>query len=92
MTGTYMTKEQIINFVKGELECGNSILVATLGNGGAGEDIVNNIDFAEFLKSLDFVGEVEPSADIVESANYDSTWRTYQFNGENGFVLQLQAE
>ena len=86
-----MTKEQVINFIKSELECGNSILVATLGTGGAGEDIVNNIDFAEFLKSLDFVGEVEPSADIAESANYDTAWRTYQFNGTNGFYIQIQA-
>ena len=87
-----MTKKQVINFVKSELECGNSILVATLGNGGAGEGLVSDAGFPEYLESLEFVGMVEPSADIVESANYDSTWRTYQFNGENGFVLQLQAE
>ncbi len=92
MTGTYMTKEQVISFVKNELECGNSILVATLGNGGAGEDIVNNIDFAEFLKSLSFVGEVEPVDDIARSKHYDREWHTYQFNGDNGFYIQLQAE
>ena len=86
-----MTKKQVINFVKSELECGNSILVATLGNGGAGEDMVRNIDFAEFLESLDFAGEVEPADDIAHSKCYDPEWRTYQFNGGNGFCLQIQA-
>ena len=92
MTGAYMTKEQVISFVKNELECGNSILVASLGNGGAGENLVSDAGFPEYLESLEFVGMVEPSADIVESANYDSTWHTYQFNGDNGFYIQLQAE
>lgn len=87
-----MTKKQVISFVKSELECGNSILIATMGNGGAGENMVKDIDFAEYLESLNFAGMVEPSADIAESANYDTTWHTYQFNGGNGFCLQLQAE
>lgn len=86
-----MTKEQVINFVKGELNSGNSILIATLGNGGAGEDMVRNIDFAEFLESLDFAGEVEPADDIAHSKCYDPGWRTYQFNGGNGFYVQIQA-
>ena len=86
-----MTKEQIINFVKSELECGNSILVATLGNGGAGDGLISDAGFPEYLESLEFVGMVEPSADIAESANYDTTWRTYQFNGTNGFYVQIQA-
>ena len=86
-----MTKKQVINFVKRELECGNSILVATLGNGGAGESLVSDASFLGYLDSLKFVGMVNPSADIVESANYDPAWHTYQFNGENGYYIQLQA-
>ena len=92
MTGTYMTKEQVISFVKNELECGNSILAASLGNGGAGEDMVNNIDFVEELEALEFAGEVEPADDIAQSKHYEPEWRTYQFNGDKGFYLQLQAE
>ena len=87
-----MTKEQVINFVKSELECGNSILVATLGNGGAGEHLVCNPIFPNLLKCLEFVGMVEPSADIADSEYYDPSWHTYQFNEGNDFCIQLQAE
>lgn len=87
-----MTKEQVIDFVKSELECGNSILVATLGNGGAGEHLVCNPCFPNLLKCLQFAGMVEPSADIAESENYDPAWHTYQFNEGMDFFLQLQAE
>ena len=87
-----MTKKQVIDFVKSELECGNSILVATLGNGGAGGILVSNPEFPRFLESLEFAGLIEPSADIIESPYYDPTCHTYQFNGDNGFYIQLQAE
>lgn len=87
-----MTKKQVINFVKSELECGNSILIATLGNGGSGESLTNNPSFPYLLRCLEFEGVVEPSADIAESEYYDPTWHTYQFNQDNGFYIQLQAE
>ena len=87
-----MTKEQVINFVENELECGNSILVATLGNGGAGETLVCSPRFPDLLKSLKFAGMVKPSADIAESKNYDPTWHTYQFDVSYDLFIQLQAE
>lgn len=87
-----MTKEQVINFIKSELECGNSILIATLGNGGAGESLVSDVVFSEYLKILDFAGMVKPSADIAESEYYVPAWHTYQFNEGIDFSLQLQAE
>ena len=87
-----MTKEQIINFVKSELECGNSILVATLGNGGAGGILVSDPAFAAFLESLEYVGQVEPIDDIISSPCYDPSMHTYQFDGANGFFVQIQAE
>lgn len=86
-----MTKQEVINFVKSEIECGNSILTATLGNGGAGESLVNNNSIIDILESFEFVGEVEPSDDIAESTHYDASWHTYQFNGANGFYIQIQA-
>ena len=86
-----MTKKQVINFVKSELECGNSILVATMGNGGVGEGLANDAVFAAYLESLEFAGVVKPCADIAESACYDPAWPTYQFNGANGFFIQIQA-
>ena len=92
MTGEYMTRDQVISFVKGELECGNSILVATLGNGGAGGILVSDPAFPTYLESLEFMGEVEPCDDILASPCYDPYWPTYQFNGANGFFVQIQAE
>ena len=86
-----MTKEQVSNFVKSELECGNSILVATLGNGGAGIGLVSNPNFPHFLTRLEFAGRVEPCDDILASPCYDPYWPTYQFNGANGFFVQIQA-
>ena len=87
-----MTKEQVISFVKNELECGNSVLASTAGRGGAGIGLVSNPNFPNYLESLEFVGIVEPSADIVESPYYDSTCHTYQFEGDNGLHLQLLCE
>ena len=87
-----MTKKQVINFVKSEIECGCSVLAATLGNGGSGYVLVTNPGFPEYLENLEFVGPVEPIDDIIQSAYYDPSCPTYQFNGVNGFVLQLQAE
>ena len=86
-----MTKEQVISFVKSELECGNSVLTATLGKGGAGGILISNPEFPKYLESLEFVGLVEPSDDIIASPCYDPSWHTYQFNGANGFYIQIQA-
>ena len=86
-----MTKAQVINFVKSELECGCSVLAATLGNGGSGYILVTHPDFPEYLEGLEYVGIVEPSNDIIQSAYYDPSWPTYQFNGVNGFFVQIQA-
>ena len=86
-----MTKAKVINFVKSELECGCSVLAATLGNGGSGIVLVSNLDFPEYLENLEFMGIVEPSNDIIQSAYYDPSWQTYQFNGANGFFVQIQA-
>ena len=86
-----MTKKQVVDFVRSELECGCSVLAATLGNGGSGYILVANPDFPEYLENLEFVGIVEPSNDIIQSAYYDPSWPTYQFNGANGFFVQIQA-
>ena len=91
MTGQYMTKEQVIYFVQSELECGNSVLAATMGNGGAGIGLVSNPNFPNYLERLEFAGPVRPSSDIIESPYYDPAWATYQFNGANGFFVQIQA-
>ena len=86
-----MTKEQVINFVKHELECGDSILTSTLGNGGAGVILISDPSFSRYLESLEYVGQVEPSDDIIASPYYDPSWHTYRFDGANGFFVQIQA-
>ena len=86
-----MTKKQVIDFVRRELECGDSVLSSTAGNGGAGCTLVNDPSFPAYLEGLEYVGPVEPSDDIIASPCYDPSWHTYQFNGANGFFVQIQA-
>ena len=86
-----MNKKQVIDFVTSELECGNSILSATLGNGGAGVILVSNPEFPRYLRSLEFMGDVEPCDDIIASPSYDPSMHTYQFDGANGLFVQIQA-
>ncbi len=86
-----MTKEQVISFVKSELECGDCVLSSTAGNGGAGGILVSDPAFAAYLESLEYVGQVEPIDDIIASPYYDPSMHTYRFDGANGFFVQIQA-
>ena len=86
-----MTKKQVIDFVRREIECGDSVLSSTAGNGGAGGILVSDPAFATYLESLEYMGPVEPCDDILASPCYDPYWPTYQFNGANGFFVQIQA-
>ena len=87
-----MDKKQVIDFVRRELECGDSVLSSTAGNGGAGGILVSDPAFAAYLESLEYVGRVEPIDDIISSPCYDPSMHTYQFDGANGFFVQIQAE
>ena len=86
-----MTKQQVIDFVRRELECGDCVLSSTAGNGGAGAILVSDPSFPTYLESLEYVGPVEPIDDIIASPFYNPSMRTYQFNSANGFFLQIQA-
>ena len=86
-----MNKKQVIDFVRKEVECGNSVLSSTAGRGGAGAILVSDPTFAAYLESLEYVGPVEPIDDILASPCYDPNWPTYQFNDANGFFVQIQA-
>ena len=86
-----MTKKQVIDFVRRELECGDSVLSSTAGNGGAGGILVSDPGFPAYLESLVYVGQVEPIDDIIASPCYDPSMHTYQFDGDNGFFVQIQA-
>ena len=86
-----MTKNQVIDFVRREIECGDSVLSSTAGNGGAGVILVSDPSFPAYLESLVYVGPVKPIDDILASPCYDPSMRTYQFDGANGFFVQIQA-
>ena len=86
-----MDKEQVIEFVRRELECGDCVLSSTAGNGGAGGILVSDPSFPAYLESLEYVGPVEPIDDIIASPYYDPSMHTYQFDGAHGFFVQIQA-
>ena len=86
-----MTREQVIDFVRREIECGDSVLSSTAGNGGAGGILVSDPSFPAYLESLEYVGRVEPIDDIIASPCYDPSMPTYQFNADNGLYIQIQA-
>lgn len=83
-----MTKEEVIELVRNELFSGSSILVCPMGSGGFGSFLVNDIDFADYLESLNFAGEVFPS--LSKSNFFDCDFPTYQFYGLLGFYIQIQ--
>lgn len=87
-----MNKKQVIDFVRRELECGDCVLSSTAGNGGAGGILISDPSFPAYLESLEFRGQVEPIDDIIASPFFDTSMHTYQFDGANGFFVQIQAK
>lgn len=90
-----MTKNEVIEFAKSELSSNNTLIIATLGNGGAGltllqdddEEFINN--FASGLNEAKFDGVVEPSVDIEESEYYNQDSIVYQFIYDRGLIIQI---
>jgi len=79
------TKEQVIEFVTSELKNGNSVVIATLGNGGSGLMLLQE-DCAEFIEELNiysFDGKVEGCPDITESEYIEEANEIYQFSGDD---------
>lgn len=83
------TKEQVIDFIRSESECGNQIAYATIGQGGAGLE-VSSFDFSDDLENMDFDGKVEPCDDIKGWSEYDEDiCSVYQFSDDNGLKIQV---
>lgn len=86
-----MTKEQVISFVKSELECGNSILAATLGNGGA-------VGFGTFDKNPVEAVDVTADKRTVAWVALDGNWGRvthnifHAFQGEQSKQLRHLSE
>ena len=85
------TKEQIIAFIATELENGNAVVIATLGNGGSGLTLLQG-DYTEFIEELNtysFDGKVEGCPDITESEYIEEVNEIYQFSGNDGYKVQI---
>lgn len=85
------TKEQVIEFVATELKNNNTIVVATLGNGGGGLTLLQGdcAEFIEELKTYSFDGKVKGCLDIVESEYVEAASEIYQFSGKDGYKVQI---
>ena len=85
------TKEQIFEFIATELKNGNSIVMATLGNGGSGLTLLQGdcTEFIEELNTYSFDGRVEGCPDIIESEYVEATSEIYQFSGKDGYKVQI---
>jgi hypothetical protein len=82
-----MTEEQVLNFLKDLCLQGNSIVSASIGNGGVGLDI-SPLDITDYLKNMYFDGLVEPCDDLKDWNGYNSDCMAYQW-GDNGFRIQV---
>ena len=85
------TKEQVIEFVATELKNGNSVVMATLGNGGNGLTLLQG-DCSEFIGELNtysFDGKIKGCLDITESEYIEGASEIYQFSGNDGYKVQI---
>lgn len=89
------TKKEVIEFVKSELSSNNSLILATLGSGGSGlnliqnqdDDIINN--FTSELEEYSFDGLVDACDDIRNSEYYNENCEVYQFSDNNRYSIQI---
>lgn len=88
------TKNEVIDFAKSELSNNNTLVVATLGNGGSGLNLMQNQDqdfinnFIAELEGYSFEGIAEVCDDIKESGYYSNECQVYQFS-DNDYNLQI---
>lgn len=90
-----MEANEAIELIKSELQNNNTLVIATLGNGGAGLDLMQNQDedfINSFISELDgysFDGLVDACDDIRESEYYNEDCEVYQFSDNNNHKLQV---
>lgn len=89
------TKNKVIELVKSEFQNNNTLVIATLGNGGSGLDLMQNQDkdfindFIVELEGYSFDGLVDACDDIKESEYYNEDCEVYQFSDNDGYKLQV---
>lgn len=85
-----MKKETVLEFLRSECQMGNSIIVSTMGNGGAGLTILSGEidDFLEELSDMDYVDGLAEPEDIEDFEDYNPHgYRIHRFDGENGYYV-----
>lgn len=94
------TKNEVIEFVKNELESNNTLVVSTMGNGGAGLTYVQFGDVAieSFIEDLNFwypnfdgLVSFGDFPDIENDKFYNSDCDVYQLSGLNGGYIQIMT-
>ena len=87
-----MTKENAIAIVRNQIEDGQVIVYATIGQGGAGlgEEKLND-DFINELEASEFNGIAEPCDDIKSSEKLEPDCVVVEF-GNNGLRTQIMTD
>lgn len=89
------SKKEVIAFAKYELEMNNTLVTATVGNGGSGIDLMQTQDedaidtFEKELNGYCFDGLAEDAKEIKDSEYYDACGEIYQFSDNNGYRVHI---
>ena len=96
MKNIEITREQVVEFVKNHI--GDSLIIASLGNGGAGLNVYNLTDEdaaeskLEDLAAMKYNGVVEPAEDFNDEympAKLEEFDACVEFESENGCREQI---
>lgn len=83
------TKDEVLDAITYEILFNNSVIYASVGNGGSGLDISNNESIIKELSSYTFYGIVEaPCNDLIDYFN-DGGYECYQFEDDFGYIVQI---
>lgn len=74
-----LTKEQVIDLVRHV----DGLLISSNGGEGFVHGGCECVEFADWLETLYFEGEVEPVPDISNSPYYAPEWPTYKFSAHD---------
>lgn len=83
-------KKQVLDFVRTEIENGNQVVIATMGNGGAGLTMISDESLISDLEEMDYVDGLAEAEDIEDFEGYNPNgYRVHRFDGENGFYILI---
>ncbi|MEG1543257.1 MAG: hypothetical protein RR382_01855 [Tannerellaceae bacterium] len=86
------TKKEVIDWVKSELACGNKVIIASIGQGGAGLTYADNDDLVDELTVMVFNGQPEVICDDIAECKdlEEGEYEVYEFKEQgNPFIYQI---